>query len=519
MFRLQRFCAVLWLLIQSIAAIDVDWTDQNSIKNAAATAAYGMMSYYKGNESGQIPGLLPAPYYWWECGAMFGCLIDYWHYTGDTSYNEVVTQGLLFQIGPHNDFMPPNQTFDMGNDDQAFWGMAALTAAENNFPNPPAGDPSWLSLAQAVFNEQVGRWDTSTCGGGLRWQVFQANSGYDLKNSISNGALFQIGARLARYTGDDMYAQWSYKIWDWMSTIGLIDSNYNVYDNSEADRLNCTQVDRNQWCYNAGTMLMGASYLYNYTNGDPLWQTRVAGLIKTIAYDYFPASNGGVMQDICEEYSACNQDEKSFKAYLSRWMAASTQMAPFIYDQVLSLLTTSAKAAAAQCNGDLAPVPNGQACGLKWYLNGTWDGTGGPGQQMAAMEVILGTLISNTQAPLTNSTGGTSTSNPNAGFNSSSIPPGEVITPPSKAEKAGAWVLTAFVLALVLWTAWFMWSTAWEPREKKAAATTSEKGKAREVLDKRTSVGTLPHIVEEERAYSQRHTLSKVKFRNLDDAI
>ena len=112
----------------------------------------------------------------------------------------------------------------------------------------------------------------------------------------------------------------------------------------------------------------------------------MAGLIKTIAFDYFPASNGGVMQDICEEYNACNQDEKSFKAYLSRWMAASTQMAPFIYDQVLSLLTVSAKAAAAQCNGDLAPVPNGQACGLKWYLNGTWDGTGGPGQQMAAME-------------------------------------------------------------------------------------------------------------------------------------
>jgi hypothetical protein len=34
-----------------------------SVKNAAATAAYGMMSYYKGNESGQIPGLLPQPYY------------------------------------------------------------------------------------------------------------------------------------------------------------------------------------------------------------------------------------------------------------------------------------------------------------------------------------------------------------------------------------------------------------------------------------------------------------------------
>jgi hypothetical protein len=46
-----------------------------------------MMTYYKGNLSGQIPGELPGPppnpsitnagYFWWEAGAMFGSLIDY----------------------------------------------------------------------------------------------------------------------------------------------------------------------------------------------------------------------------------------------------------------------------------------------------------------------------------------------------------------------------------------------------------------------------------------------------------
>ena len=159
--------------------------------------------------------------------------------------------------------MPPNESASLGNDDQAFWGMAALSAAETNFPNPPLKDPSWLSLAQAVFNEQVGRWDTQYCGGGIRWQIYEI-TGYDLKNTISNGCLFQIGARLARYTGNDMYAQWSIKIWDWLWAIGLIDKNYNVYDNSEASRLNCTQIDKNQWTYNAGTMLIGAATMYNY---------------------------------------------------------------------------------------------------------------------------------------------------------------------------------------------------------------------------------------------------------------
>lgn len=68
------------------------------------------MSYYKGNLTGMPQGLLPDPYYWWEAGAMFGQMIEYWYYTGDTTYNDVVTQGLLAQVGPSNDYMPPNQT-------------------------------------------------------------------------------------------------------------------------------------------------------------------------------------------------------------------------------------------------------------------------------------------------------------------------------------------------------------------------------------------------------------------------
>lgn len=89
----------------------------------------------------------------WEAGAMFGTMIDYWLYTGDESYVEVTTQAMLHQTGDDRDYMPPNQTKSLGNDDQGFWAMAAMSAAENNFPNPPPDQPQWLALAQAVFNE------------------------------------------------------------------------------------------------------------------------------------------------------------------------------------------------------------------------------------------------------------------------------------------------------------------------------------------------------------------------------
>lgn len=46
------------------AAITLDLTSDTSIKQAAASVAYDLMSYYTGNETGDVPGNLPSPYYW-----------------------------------------------------------------------------------------------------------------------------------------------------------------------------------------------------------------------------------------------------------------------------------------------------------------------------------------------------------------------------------------------------------------------------------------------------------------------
>ena len=37
-----------------------------------------MMKYYTGNNTGDVPGNLPDPYYWWEAGGMMGTMIEYW---------------------------------------------------------------------------------------------------------------------------------------------------------------------------------------------------------------------------------------------------------------------------------------------------------------------------------------------------------------------------------------------------------------------------------------------------------
>ena len=97
---------------------------------------------------------------------MWGALIDYWHYTGDSTYNDIAEKGIQHQVGENLDMMPSNWSQSMGNDDQAFWGMTAMSAAETNFQNPASDQPGWLALAQAVFNTQAVRPDNTTCGGG-----------------------------------------------------------------------------------------------------------------------------------------------------------------------------------------------------------------------------------------------------------------------------------------------------------------------------------------------------------------
>lgn len=229
-----------------------------------------LLTFYHGSEPGQTPGVLLKPYFWWEAGSMWGELIEYWAATGDSTYNDLVTNSLLFQAGTERNYMPQNYSNEEGNDDQAFWAIAAMTAAEMNFPDPPPDKPQWLALAQAVFNMQARRWDMETCGGGLRWQILFTNKGWTYKNTISNGAFFQLAARLARYTGNSTYADWADKTWDWLASTPNLTPDFTVNDGSDIKK-NCTDTNGIQWTYNYGTMLMGAANMYDYVRCSPFW--------------------------------------------------------------------------------------------------------------------------------------------------------------------------------------------------------------------------------------------------------
>ncbi|KAH8703241.1 putative glycosyl hydrolase [Talaromyces proteolyticus] len=452
------------LLAPLTRAITIDVNDPNSFKQGAATVASDMMTFYADRDSKLIPGKFDGT--WWEGGAMFMGLMQYWHWTGDATWNEQVNSGMVWQAGPNGDFFTSNYSSYLGNDDQAFWGLAAITAAELNYP-AVADAPSWLSMAQAVFNEQASRWDDTTCKGGLRWQIYPIQSGYRIKNAISNGALFQIAARLARYTGNQTYSDWAEKIWDWSATTPLLNtSEWHIADTT-TPATDCTDHGDIQWTYNYGTYLMGAAYMYNFTNAGTKWKNGVDGLLaKTISL-FFPSEYGGkVMSEVaCESIDTCDRNQICFKGFLSAWLATTTQLVPYTLGEIKPLLQGSAVAAGKQCTG----LSDDAHCGIQWY-NPTWDRSSGIEQQMAVLGIFSNNLVffdgsssspnSNytapkQPAPLTAGSGGNSTSNPGAGASEAPFDPNAGLMNIGTADRAGAGVLTGvFGLA---WIGMLIW--------------------------------------------------------------
>lgn len=433
-------------LISMLGCVSCIWlTPDNltSLKEVTGIVADGLLNYYTGDDYGKPVGMFANPYYWWEAGGAWGSMIDFWFFMENDTYLETTKQALLAQTGENWNYIPLNQSTTEGNDDQGFWGIAVMAAAERNFPNPDGDQPQWLYLAQAVFNTMASRWDDGHCEGGLRWQIFEWNSGYDYKNAVSNGCLFHIASRLARYTGNDSYVEWAEKVHDWMEGTGLISENdwYFVYDGVSITD-NCSSVVKLQWTYNQGLMLAGAAYLYNYTE-DEIWLNRTKRYLSSSSVFF---NNSVMYEAACQNSNNCNNDQRSFKAYFSRFLGLTAQLVPSTYDHIYSLLEASARAASNSCSGG----SDGNTCGLDWSYSG-WDNYYGLGEQMSALEVMQNLRIRDRPAPYTNTTGGTSEGSGAAGTETSSTNLSPLTI--DKGDQAGAAIITCIIAFSIIGSA------------------------------------------------------------------
>lgn len=151
------------------------------------------------------------------------------------------------------------------------------------------------------------------------------------------------------------------------------------------------------------------------------------------------------MVEACES-GTCNNDQQSFKCYFGRWLAATAKLAPFTYDTIMPLLTTTATAAVKTCTAG----KRGNSCGLKW-TTGEHDGITGVGEQMSALEAVQGLLLPQTRDWVSEVAGtGTSEGDEDAGSDSRVSTDGSEITPVTTADKVGATIFTMLIVAGVI---------------------------------------------------------------------
>ncbi|KAJ8124691.1 hypothetical protein O1611_g8950 [Lasiodiplodia mahajangana] len=425
-FSSFSFAQLLLSATGALAALTVDVNDVDSVKKAAALVAEDLMSFY----TGEIPGLLPGPppdgqYYQWTGGALWAAMLDYRSRTGDTQYDDKISEGLLFQRGPDNDYLAPNWTASEGNDDQAIWGMAALLAAETNFPAPAGGNLTYTSLAQNVFDEQsdqVRRVHNGTCAGGLRWQIFFTNNGYNFVSTVANVAYANLAARLSLQDGNNKtQANAVEDTFSFLQASKLIDANYNVFDGAQAD--DCDQINKLQFSLASALALESAAVMYNATEGDKKWKALVDGLAQRTLDVFLPS---GVAKEVACEPANCDTDMTFYKSFLHRSLAAATRVAPYTTDLILPVLKYSATAAVKTCTlGD-----NGRMCGFIW--SGHSDGQTGAGQQMSVLSALLSLLPTEAVATTSNS------SSSSSGTNSSTTPTDGSSQPSDTAGSSGA---------------------------------------------------------------------------------
>lgn len=196
--------------------------------------------------------------------------------------------------------------------------------------------------------------------------------------------------------------------------------------------------------------------MYNYTNGAEKWRSALSRHLNKTTELFFHDYYRGIMTEACEAKEFCNTDQKSFKAYLSRWLGVCMQMAPFTHDLIMPHLQVSAKAAAQTCTGASLHGAGNYACGMRWWKDGN-DGVMGVGQQMTALNTITVLNADRVPPPYSKKTGGHSQGDPGLGSGSvdDDIPQLHK-HPVTTGDKAGAAILTIVVLVFVFAGSWWL---------------------------------------------------------------
>jgi predicted alpha-1,6-mannanase (GH76 family) len=262
-------------------------------------AAYGvqqMQNWYV-----QSSGLYDNPTGWWNAANSITVLVDYSRATSTTQYLSAVAN----TFANANNANGTTNFITGANDDDGWWALAWMDAYDLT------NNPAYLTMAQTIFADLAGQWDTTTCGGGVWW-----NNSPAYKNAITNELFLQLAAGLANRTTNAtekaQYLAWAQKEWQWFKGSGMINSQNLINDGLNSTNPSaCTNNGQTTWTYNQGVILGGLVELYRADQDSTLLPTAQA--IASAAMANLVTASG-----VLHEPSMSGPDAPQFKGIFIR---------------------------------------------------------------------------------------------------------------------------------------------------------------------------------------------------------
>jgi predicted alpha-1,6-mannanase (GH76 family) len=191
-------------------------------------------------------------------------------------------------------------------DDEGWWALAWIDSYDLTH------DARYLQMAESIFADMSGGWDTATCGGGIWWSKDKT-----YKNAIANELFLSVAAHLANRTNNPqraVYANWSRREWSWFSASGMINAQHLINDGLDSSNPTaCKNNGQATWSYNQGVILGGLAE-FSGLSGDRTLLLNATQIANAAIAHLTDAK--GVLHDPCEPN--CGADGPQFKGVFVR---------------------------------------------------------------------------------------------------------------------------------------------------------------------------------------------------------
>ncbi|KKY18704.1 putative glycoside hydrolase family 76 protein [Phaeomoniella chlamydospora] len=297
--------------------------------SVATDAIEAMMSFYN-----QTDGRFSTEAAWWLTGNALQATLDYMQKTGSRKYMSLAENTITKQRVPLSWWPSGGGDFRADStDDTGWWALAMIRMYDLT------GKKEYLEIAKEDEAYMYGYWNTTTCGGGIIWDIPSRT----YHNAISNELYLKVAASLhARIPGDTYYLSHALEEWTWFQNSGMINSQFLINDGLTESNESCTNNGKTTWTYNQGVILGALVSLYQ-TSHDKTYLLTATQIANAVIHNT-TLSPDGILTEPCELTADCDSNGPAFKGIFVRNLAELDAVTPG--NPYKSYLTNNARSAA-----------------------------------------------------------------------------------------------------------------------------------------------------------------------------